>query len=60
MKQPFLTTNIFPPDMPHEYQPSHIAYDNGKMDGFMLAENKDTTTIIIQYHTIGTYQNTMC
>jgi phospholipase C len=43
--RPFLTTNIFPPDMPHEYQPSHIAYDNGKMDGFMVAENQNNGTM---------------
>jgi phospholipase C len=31
--------------MPHEYQSAIAAYDNGKMDGFMVAENKDSNTM---------------
>ena len=41
----FLSTNPISEDMPHGYQPSTIAYDNGKMDRFMLAENEDPKTM---------------
>ena len=43
--KPFLSTNPVSEDMPHGYQPSTVAYDNGKMDGFMLAENEDPKTM---------------
>ena len=43
--KPFLSTNATSPDMPHEYLPSHIAYNNGKMDGFMLAESENNSTM---------------
>src|ERR1051325_974320 len=36
--KPFRSTNLSPADMPHGYEPSKTAYNNGKMDGFMLAE----------------------
>jgi phospholipase C len=32
-----------PPNMAHNYTASHIAYDNGKMDGFLVAEKSKTT-----------------
>ncbi len=36
--RPYLTTNpITNPDLPHAYNASQIAYDNGKMDGFLQA-----------------------
>ncbi|MRN41736.1 MAG: hypothetical protein FIO02_11960, partial [Nitrosopumilales archaeon] len=43
--KPFLSTNPASEDMPHGYQPSTVAYDNGKMDRFMLAENEDPKTM---------------
>jgi phospholipase C len=43
--KPFLSTNPVSEDMPHGYQPSTVAYDNGKMDRFMLAENEDPKTM---------------
>ena len=43
--KPFRSTNLSPADMPHGYQPSNIAHDNGKMDGFMLAENQNNNTM---------------
>jgi phospholipase C len=43
--KPFLSTNATSPDIPHEYLPSHIAYNNGKMDGFMLAESENNSTM---------------
>lgn len=36
---------LFSGDLPHGYQSSVIAYDNGKMDGFMLAENENPKTM---------------
>lgn len=43
--KPFLSINPISEDMPHGYQSSTVAYDNGKMDGFMLAENEDPNTM---------------
>lgn len=43
--KPFLSINPVSEDMPHTYQASTAAYDNGKMDGFMLAENEDPKTM---------------
>lgn len=43
--KPFLSTNPISEDMPHGYQSSTVAYDNGKMDRFMLAENEDPKTM---------------
>src|SRR5919205_4384293 len=43
--RPFLSNNPSPPDMPNENQPALTAYDNGRMDGFMLAEGKDSDTM---------------
>ena len=44
--KPFLTTNpITVNDIPHGYQSSVAAYDNGKMDGFMVAENENNDTM---------------
>ena len=44
--KPFLTTNpITINDLPHGYQSSVAAYDNGKMDGFMVAENENNDTM---------------
>ena len=37
--KPFLSTSPVSEDMPHAYQSSVIAYDNGKLDGYLLAEN---------------------
>jgi len=43
--KPFLSANVTPPDMSHGYKSSQIAYDNGKMDGFMLAESENNYTM---------------
>ena len=43
--KPFLSIDPISEDMPHGYQSSVTAYDNGKMDGFMLAENEDPKTM---------------
>ena len=43
--KPFLSTNVISGDLPHGYQSSVIAHDNGKMDGFMVAENEDLKTM---------------
>src|SRR5256712_5443991 len=43
--KPFLSTNPISEDMPHGYQPSTIAYDNGKMDRFMVGENENPKTM---------------
>ena len=43
--KPFRSTNLSPADMPHGYEPSKTAYNNGKMDGFILAENKNNNTM---------------
>jgi phospholipase C len=43
--KPFLSIDPISEDMPHGYQSSVAAYDNGKMDGFMLAENEDPKTM---------------
>jgi phospholipase C len=43
--KPFLSTNHISGDLPHGYQSSIAAYDNGKMDGFMLAENENPKTM---------------
>lgn len=49
--QPFLTRNpVTMGDLPHGYQSSIIAYNNGKMDGFMIAENENN-------HTMSYYDN---
>lgn len=41
---PFLNnqSNLSTPDIQHDWQPSHIAYDNGAMDGFYTAEGFTT------------------
>jgi len=31
------------PNMPHDWASAHVAYDNGSMDGFILAENNAAT-----------------
>lgn len=43
--KPLLSTNPVSEDMPHAYQPSTVAYDNGKMARFMQAENEDPKTM---------------
>jgi phospholipase C len=43
--KPFLSTNPISGDLPHGYQSSVAAYDNGKMDGFMVAENENPKTM---------------
>jgi phospholipase C len=43
--RPFLSTNVSPADMPHGYLSSQIANNNGKMDGFMLAESENNNTM---------------
>src|SRR5690242_4463775 len=43
--KPFLSTNPTSEDMPHSYQASVTAYNNGKMNGFMMAENEDPKTM---------------
>jgi phospholipase C len=43
--KPFLSTSPISEDMPHGYQSSITAYDNGKMDGYLLAENEDPKTM---------------
>jgi phospholipase C len=43
--KPFLSTNDRSEDLPHGSQSSAVAYDNGRMDGFMLAENEDPKTM---------------
>jgi phospholipase C len=44
--RPFLSTNLSPLDMSHGYLSSKIANDNGKMDGFMLAESENNNTML--------------
>ena len=43
--KPFLSTDPISGDLPHGYQSSIAAYDNGKMDGFMAAENENPKTM---------------
>ena len=43
--KPFLSTTAVSADMPHGYQSSIAAYDNGKMDGYMIAENENPQTM---------------
>jgi phospholipase C len=43
--KPFLSTNAISADLPHGYQSSIVAYDNGKMDGFMVGENENSKTM---------------
>lgn len=43
--KPFLSTRAVSADMPHGYQSSIVAYDNGKMDGYMVAENENPQTM---------------
>jgi phospholipase C len=43
--KPFHSTNPISEDLPHGYQSSVAAYDKGKMDGFMVAENEDPKTM---------------
>ncbi|MBV9178751.1 MAG: alkaline phosphatase family protein [Nitrososphaeraceae archaeon] len=43
--KPFLSTNPTSEDIPHGYQSSVVAYNNAKMNGFMLAENEDPKTM---------------
>ncbi len=43
--KPFLSTRAVSADMPHGYQSSIAAYDNGKMDGYMIAENENPQTM---------------
>jgi phospholipase C len=43
--KPFLSANVTPPDMIHEYHESHIGYHNGKMDGFMQGEHQNNYTM---------------
>jgi phospholipase C len=45
--KPFLSTDVISGDLPHGYQSSVIAYDNGKMDGFMLGENENSKTMSV-------------
>ena len=46
--KPFLTVNpITRFDIPHNYQASIVAYNSGKMDGFLLAENEDRNTMSV-------------
>jgi phospholipase C len=47
--KPFLSTNLSPADMPHGYEPSKTAYNNGKMDGFMLAEGRTNNNTMSYY-----------
>lgn len=56
--KPFLSSNVVSGGGPHSYQSSIIAYDNGKMDGFMVAENENND--IMSYYnnkTIPYYWN---
>ena len=43
--KPFLSTDVSSKDMHHDYLSSKIAYDNGKMNGFMLAERENNNTM---------------
>ena len=43
--KPFVSTDPISGDLPHGYQSSIAAYDNGKMDGFMVAENENPKTM---------------
>ena len=45
--KPILSTDVISGDLPHGYQSSVIAYDNGKMDGFMLGENENSKTMSV-------------
>jgi len=43
--KPFLSTRAVSADMPHGYQSSIVAYDNGRMDGYLVAENENPQTM---------------
>src|SRR5437870_1123490 len=43
--KPFLSTNVISGDLPHGYQASIVAYDNGKLNGFIVGENEDPKTM---------------
>ena len=43
--KPFPSNSAVSEDLPHGYQSSIAAYDNGKMDGFMVAENENPKTM---------------
>ncbi|MCI4318999.1 MAG: hypothetical protein L3K23_02560 [Thermoplasmata archaeon] len=43
--RPYPQTNLSTPNIPHTWVPSHVAYDDGRMDGFLPAENNSTTTL---------------
>lgn len=43
--KPFLSTRAVSADMPHGYQSSIVAYDHGRMDGYMIAENENPQTM---------------
>jgi phospholipase C len=43
--RPYNQTNLSVPDMPHSWNSSHLAYDDGRMDGFVPAEVNNTRTL---------------
>jgi phospholipase C len=53
--RPFLITTPVTPDMPHNWNSSHIAYDNGKMDKFIEAEGNIFTMAYYNNITIPYY-----
>jgi len=55
--KPFLTTDIETYDLVHNYSASVTAYDNGKMDGFVVAENSSRAMTYYNNITIPNYWN---
>ncbi|MCI4351284.1 MAG: hypothetical protein L3K15_07215 [Thermoplasmata archaeon] len=53
--RPFSQTALSTGDIPHTWVPSHIAYDSGRMDGFLPAENNTTTLGYYNGTTIPVY-----
>jgi phospholipase C len=43
--KPYLSTTDVSHDLPHGYVASTLAYDDGKMDDFMIAEKEDNSTM---------------
>jgi phospholipase C len=55
---PFLTTDpVTYPDMPHNWLSSHVAYDSGKMDGFIAATGAEQNTNVMSYYDNQTLPN---
>jgi phospholipase C len=53
--RPFNQTKLSIGDIPHTWIPSHTAYDLGRMDGFLPAENNTTTLGYYNGSTVPVY-----